>query len=76
MFRRTALDQKIVVERKNCMAILEMLNDQMSHWDLETTKKFIIERFLWPLVGSDVTAFFEAVKAARRSKIFQSTVSR
>lgn len=71
MFRRTGLGSKFDVERKNRWSILEMFHDQIGRWDRETTKQFIIARFWWTSAGSNVTTFFEAVRASRRPSPFK-----
>lgn len=68
LFKRTPLEPKIVVEIHDWYPVLELFHDEIGHWDTETTRVFVVDRFWWPSLGSDVSKFVRSCVRCQKSK--------
>ena len=54
LFRRTPKSPRAIPTRNARPALLRCFHDDIGHWDVTTTKKFILDRFWWPDVHRDI----------------------
>lgn len=54
LLRRTLLGPKIVVREKRRVKILKTFDDEIGHWDVETTRQFLVDHFWWSSIGRDI----------------------
>ena len=54
LFRRTPKGPRAIPTRNARPALLRCFHDDIGHWDVATTKQFILDRFWWPDVHRDI----------------------
>ena len=57
LFRRTAKGLLFIPAEKERIVILDGLHDEIGYWDLTTTYKIIMDRFLWLRMRPDIPYF-------------------
>lgn len=57
LFRRTAQGIRVVPDIPLRSKIMRTYHDEIGHWDVETTKQFIFERFWWPKGYKEITDY-------------------
>lgn len=67
LFRRTPLGPKIVLPKSIRTQALEMFHDRIGHWNSETSRQFVVDRYWWPKVTSDVYAHVKTCVGCQRA---------
>ena len=67
LFRRTTLGPKVVVPRQLRQRVLRMFHDSIGHWDVETTRQFIAERFWWPRMPVSISHHVRSCDGCQRA---------
>ena len=65
LFRRTQLGPKIILPKPMRKEAIVMFHDNIGHWDGETTRQFIVERYWWPNVVRDVFGHVKSCKGCQ-----------
>ena len=55
--------QPIEARRK----IISAFHDEIGHWDLQTTKKFVLDRYWWPVVHRDVNDYVRGCDGCQKA---------
>lgn len=54
LFRRTPLGPKIFLPKLLRLHALDTFYDRIGHWNVETSRKFVVDGYWWPGVTGDV----------------------
>lgn len=66
LFRREGKSVVPVVPIVHREGVLHFLHDSMGHWDANTTRKMVMERYWWPKVGKEVFRYVKTCDACQR----------
>ena len=68
LFRRTVHGLRVVVPTSDREKVLKCFHDDISHWDLKTTRQFVTERYLWPTVYRDVRDYVKSSEGCQKAR--------
>ena len=68
LFRRTIAGPKVVVPRNLRERAIRMFHDSIGHWDGQTSRQFITERFWWPRVVGDMHHHVKSCRGCQHVK--------
>lgn len=54
LFGGTPLNLNVFMTGWLKVEVLKLFHDYIDHWDFEYTRHFVVERYWWPIVASDV----------------------
>ena len=66
LFRRTPKGLRMVPPQADRPGILETLHDDVGHWDVNSTRDFVISRFWWPMVYRDIYDYVKSCDGCQR----------
>ena len=59
LFRKTINGLRIVLDYEERKKALQNFHDNMGHWNLESTKQLILERYWWPKYHSNIYKYLQ-----------------
>ena len=67
LFRRTNSGLRAIPPIEARKKIVRAFHDEIGHWDLETTKRFVLDRYWWPTVHRDVNGYVRGCEGCQRA---------
>lgn len=67
LFRRTKGGIRFIPPRSARVQILRMLHDNIGHWDVTTTKQFVLDRYWWPAVYRDIYDYVRGCQGCQKA---------
>ena len=68
LLRRTVHGLRVFVPTSDREKVLKGFHDDIGHWDLNTTRQFVTERYWWPTVYKDVTDYVKSCNGCQKSR--------
>ena len=69
LFRRTKKGSRQFPDIPTRSIILQGMDDDIGHWDFESTYEFIASRFWWPNIRSEVSNFVRSCDVCQKTKL-------
>ncbi len=67
LYRKTSAGLRVVPPIESRKRILEIFHDDIGHWNLTTTRQFVMERYWWPLCHKDIYEHVKTCNGCQKS---------
>ena len=67
IFRRTTAGLRAIPAQNACKNIVRAFHDGLGHWELETTRKFVLVRYWWPGVLKDLADYVRGCDGCQKA---------
>ena len=68
LFRRTNSGLRAIPPLEARGRIIRAFHDEIGYWDLETTKRFVLDRYWWPTVHQDVNGYVRGCDGCQKAR--------